>query len=267
MVQKINQEERGVGMQNFVYAPAWDEFVHIVRIHSPRTHQFLSQHFAARTGRSLHIKEARQPKLPLTICPETFQRVREHLNALDYSGPVALSCDNTKLFPDLHLYWDESKEAYFLLGGTEGPILVPDPDQVQELMDDPDVVKGAKVQLWTITIPLPKMTPIVVAALPISNAMGAADLLPWFEQIVNRILDQNIKIISYACDGTEMERLLQRSFFAKADNYIETTIPTPREGCSDLHISIAVFRGQPIVFIQDSKHALKTLRNNLFSGA
>ncbi|EEB97356.1 hypothetical protein MPER_03340 [Moniliophthora perniciosa FA553] len=29
MVQKIDRKDRGVGMQNFTYAPAWDEFVQI----------------------------------------------------------------------------------------------------------------------------------------------------------------------------------------------------------------------------------------------
>ncbi|KAJ3764579.1 hypothetical protein FB446DRAFT_611669, partial [Lentinula raphanica] len=29
MMQKIDRDERGVGMQNFRYAPEWDEFVHI----------------------------------------------------------------------------------------------------------------------------------------------------------------------------------------------------------------------------------------------
>ncbi len=53
MVQKVERQERGVGMQNFAYAPAWDEFVHIVSLHSPRAHQFLSQHFPARTRQSL----------------------------------------------------------------------------------------------------------------------------------------------------------------------------------------------------------------------
>ena len=34
MVSKVDKEERGVGMQNFRYSPAWDEFVHIVSIHT-----------------------------------------------------------------------------------------------------------------------------------------------------------------------------------------------------------------------------------------
>lgn len=53
MVTKIDKEERGVGMQGFSYAPAWDEFVHIVGIHSPRALKFLSEHFPARSMRSI----------------------------------------------------------------------------------------------------------------------------------------------------------------------------------------------------------------------
>jgi len=49
MVTKVDKEEHGVGMQNFAYAPAWDEFVHIISIHHPRAHKFLSEHFAAWT--------------------------------------------------------------------------------------------------------------------------------------------------------------------------------------------------------------------------
>ncbi|KAJ6621927.1 hypothetical protein B0H10DRAFT_1910305 [Mycena sp. CBHHK59/15] len=36
MIQKVDRLERGVGMQNFKYPPAWDEMAHIVNIHSPR---------------------------------------------------------------------------------------------------------------------------------------------------------------------------------------------------------------------------------------
>ncbi|KAJ3977855.1 hypothetical protein EV361DRAFT_787248 [Lentinula raphanica] len=53
MVQKVDRAERGVGMQNFRYAPAFDEFVHIVEIHSPRVHRFLSQHFPVRSRNSI----------------------------------------------------------------------------------------------------------------------------------------------------------------------------------------------------------------------
>jgi len=52
MVSKTDREERGIGMQNFHYPPAYDEFIHIVNIHSPRAHRFLAEHLPARTERS-----------------------------------------------------------------------------------------------------------------------------------------------------------------------------------------------------------------------
>ncbi|KAJ3859174.1 hypothetical protein EV359DRAFT_2763, partial [Lentinula novae-zelandiae] len=52
MTQKIDCDERGVGMQNSHYAPAWDEFVQIVCIYSPRAHDFLCKHFSAHTARN-----------------------------------------------------------------------------------------------------------------------------------------------------------------------------------------------------------------------
>lgn len=52
MVSKLDRDERGVGLQNFHYPPAYDEFVHIVKIHSPRAHRYLSKHLPARTQRS-----------------------------------------------------------------------------------------------------------------------------------------------------------------------------------------------------------------------
>ena len=49
MVHKVDHEKHGVGMQNFLYAPTWEEFTHIVSIHSPQAHKFLSAHFQAPT--------------------------------------------------------------------------------------------------------------------------------------------------------------------------------------------------------------------------
>lgn len=52
MVSKVDRLERGVGMQNFRYAPAWDELCHIVNIHSPRAYRALLQHLPMRQDRS-----------------------------------------------------------------------------------------------------------------------------------------------------------------------------------------------------------------------
>jgi len=67
--------------------------------------------------------------------------------------------------------------------------------------------------------------------------------------------------------GTEVKRAVQRLFVEAADEIITHVIKNPHEGCPDTKMNIDIFRGQPIIMIQDSKHGLKTFRNNLFSGA
>ena len=64
------------------------------------------------------------------------------------------------------------------------------------------------------------MQPIIVAAMPISDKMDTPELLILLEKIVFGLLNAGISIISYACDGTETERKVQRSFTEKADSYI-----------------------------------------------
>lgn len=49
MVEKFDRQKRGVGMQNFYYAPAWDELCHTIKIHSPRAFKALREHLPMRT--------------------------------------------------------------------------------------------------------------------------------------------------------------------------------------------------------------------------
>lgn len=105
-----------------------------------------------------------------------------------------------------------------------------------------------------------------MAAVPIANDLGADVLLELLEKVINGLIDRGIQVVSYACDGTEVERSVQRLFIEKAER-IEHKIKNPRSGCPDTQITIVRYRGQAMCMIQDSKHALKTFRNNLFSGA
>jgi hypothetical protein len=124
-----------------------------------------------------------------------------------------------------------------------------------------------QVRVWCLSVPLPGITPLVIAAMPIPNDMKAEDLLVPLEKILDGLLTRNIRVVSYACDGTEVERSVQRMLVAKAEQTIRHTISSPIPGAPDLILLIGVFHGFPVVMIQDSKHALKTFRNNLFTGA
>ena len=122
-----------------------------------------------------------------------------------------------------------------------------------------------KVRLWCLQIPLPKVAPIIVAALPIPNDLDVEALLVLLDQVLDGLLARKVKVTSYAADGTEVERKLQRLLKSKGIAKVYT-IQNPRTGYTR-KITFAVFHGQPIAFVQDSSHGLKTGHNSLFSGA
>lgn len=86
----------------------------------------------------------------MDICAQTFELVSEHLNALDYDGPLGLSCDDTKLFATFRLYWDSKEESYFLVGGANGPLRVADAENVKQAIQDAKADKATKVSLLKV---------------------------------------------------------------------------------------------------------------------
>lgn len=70
-------------------------------------------------------------------------------------------------------------------------------------------IKNFKVRVWCLTVPAPKVSPIIVAALPIGNSMDAPTLLVLLMKVIDGLLDHGISIVSYACDGTVLERTVQ----------------------------------------------------------
>jgi hypothetical protein len=81
----------------------------------------------------------------MEICDRTFQLVEDHLAALNHTGPVGLSCNDTKLFSSLWLFWDKENNAYFLVGGVDCPYRVADPDSVRQVISEGKIKKAMKV--------------------------------------------------------------------------------------------------------------------------
>lgn len=99
------------------------------------------------------IKRNRTPSFPITICKRNLELASEYLRSLKYSGPVGLSCDNTKLHPSLRTYWDASKECHFLVGTTGAPIAVRDEGLLHDLVAESKKNAATKVMIipnkWT----------------------------------------------------------------------------------------------------------------------
>jgi hypothetical protein len=114
---------------------------------------------------------------------------------------------------------------------------------------------------------MPKVAPIIVAAVPIPDDLNANQLLDYGEQILYGLLDKQVQVVSYACDRMEVEHSVQQLFIKIMDRVIHHVIKNPWKGCPDTEVVIEVFCDQPIVMVQDSKHRLKTFCHNIFSGA
>lgn len=77
----------------------------------------------------------------------------------------------------------------------------------------------------------------------------------------------NIKVVSYACDGTETEWSVQKLIKQQASFQHTYRIKHPFADYDDIVITIPMINGQLLMMIQDSNHGLKTSRNNLHTGA
>jgi hypothetical protein len=70
------------------------------------------------------ISQSKQWKFPAQLDIETAVKAKEYLISINYSdGPVCLSCDDSKLHPELRTYWN-SKTGEMILIGSVGPVRV-----------------------------------------------------------------------------------------------------------------------------------------------
>ena len=62
-------------------------------------------------------------------------RAQEYIDAVEYMGPVALACDDTKLHPSLQVYWDTVLETHVLVGTTSTEVIVVgNPEELEQLL-------------------------------------------------------------------------------------------------------------------------------------
>lgn len=112
---------------------------------------------------------------------------------------------------------------------------------------------------------------MIIAAEAIPDNLSVETLYPKSRNVIEGLKRHGVDVVSYACDGTQVECNIQDALVSNAKNTLSIRLPEPDpEEEDDYVIRIPMFgpgAGSPVVMVQDSKHALKTFRNNLFSGA
>ncbi|TBU21591.1 hypothetical protein BD311DRAFT_743520 [Dichomitus squalens] len=245
----------GIGLQHFNYGPALVSFAQVSAIISPELYRMLRMHFQLPDLRTLARQRAKMPRFPTGICERTFKIALKYIQDLGFmEGPVALSCDDTKL----HSAWRTT---------DPDPIPVANVDELNAIIQGSAAQKKAtKLRLWCLQPALPKVPPLILAAMAIPNSLSVLDLFVHLMAILHGLIDAGIKVVSYSCDGTETERAVQRCLIDSADRVITYQVEHPFPSQPNIVVRIPIVHGQPVVVVQDSKHAAKTIRNNAYTG-
>ncbi|CAB5217503.1 unnamed protein product [Rhizophagus irregularis] len=186
------------------------------------------------------------------------------IKELNWNGPVVGMTDCTKIRPKL-TYSDE-------LGGIVGSTLKLSETSVQTYDDIHNVINYIKqkkaiatqVKVIVLKIPIEKIPPLVISMLPTNGGSNTAEIYDLLMNVITMSRDAGVNLVSLGSDGAPVEYNAQQlimnsekaeTFFEFYDNYY------------NVHFQMPIYRNLPIITVQDPKHAKKTARNQLHSGA
>ncbi|CAB5365021.1 unnamed protein product [Rhizophagus irregularis] len=111
-------------------------------------------------------------------------------------------------------------------------------------------------------IPIGKIPPMVIAILPTKGDETAEKIFNILHLVLDFAQQSNINILSIGANGVRSEFNAQTQIINSAPTHIVFSDPF-----YNVHFKALIINGKPIVRVQDPKHAKKTARNQLFTGA
>jgi hypothetical protein len=116
------------------YPPVLDEWCHELLCICPEAYRSFHKQFRGRSKRSFLEKRSSCPGFVQGISPLVHQRAHKYLEDYNYPAytPLALSVDDTKLFPAFRPYFDRSVNKWFLVGKMGLPLEVTDIDALED---------------------------------------------------------------------------------------------------------------------------------------
>ncbi|KDR66292.1 hypothetical protein GALMADRAFT_283972, partial [Galerina marginata CBS 339.88] len=265
MVKRTERLEKGKSLRNMKYSSGFNDFCNILGSVSTRAYRTFQRHFGGPAVRSMRQMRARLPRFRPDINVANVEMARLALEKYGYSGPVALSWDDTELEPAISVYQD-GKDSVLVIGGVDGPIKVQSLTEYDVMVEKTKIIEADKLRVWLITVPLPKIPSIMVAAVARGSKVPAEGLFEMHRKLTGLLAGAGIHPVSLSADGSETERATERLIEQSADEHRHYVIPSAHPGCS-VHLVVPLFNGRPSVLCQDSKHGKKTARNQLQTGA
>jgi hypothetical protein len=93
------------------------------------------------------MERSKRWKFPAYIDETPMKKAREYLDNINWTAGLALSCDDSKLHPDLRTYWDSTHDSLILVGQA-GPVrVIKDESDLKETLSGQhgDLEKATKV--------------------------------------------------------------------------------------------------------------------------
>jgi hypothetical protein len=109
-----------------------------------------------------------------------------------------------------------------------------------------------------------KIPPVVIGLLPTQGKESAAEIYMHLKEILNMCIQANVSLLSVGSDGAPCEINAQKLFITDQDSEDFLIFEDHSYG---ICFRAPIFNGKPLVRVQDIKHAKKTARNQLFTGA
>ncbi|KAI0282652.1 hypothetical protein BC826DRAFT_921590 [Russula brevipes] len=273
LTNEAERREKGLGRQNMKYPPALDEWCHELLCIRPEAYRSFRLQFAGRTDRNFLLKRSMSPGFTQGISSRTLERALKYLEDYRYpsNAPLSLSVDDTKLLPAFRPHFDGASKKWFLVGNIGYPLEVSDISTIEAQIENARDQLATKLRLWVLQIPLPHVPPHILAVMPLASTTDTATLVEMEQRLLQVLLssDTSLCIVSLGSDGSVLEREARRTLVRNGTaETVLHTIPHPDSRESEpLKIPLMQVHGRYLVATQDPKHARKTGRNNIFSGA
>ena len=102
----------------------------------------------------------------------------------------------------------------------------------------------------------------MVAMIPTKGSEGAEQIANLIRQVIEMAHIANLNILSFGADGAKSEFNAQSIIMNEALDFLEY-----KDSFYKIHFKVPIYNGKLFIRVQDPKHAKKTARNQMFSGA
>ncbi|CAB4434731.1 unnamed protein product [Rhizophagus irregularis] len=267
MVQAAIRKDNNKGKQNIQYNEDFTNFLIILESFSTRALDLFRQNLEGRTIQNIRKLQTNNEDT-LTNPALTFENVAKFkrlIDTLNYRGPIVAMSDNTKLKPALRY----SSILGCIIGSTL-PIeqtKINTYEDIQPIINDIKTKKAiAKdVRAYILQIPLPNFSPVIIALIANDGSDNASTITSFHQELLTQIAPQlNLPILSIGSDGAIVKFKAQVAIQSYSTNE-QLTFQNKKLG---VDFSCPVFPNiGPVIRVQDPKHAKKTSRNAIMSGA